>query len=556
MAFDGLFTGKMIVELDYLKNGRINRITQPDHQTIILTVRADRKNQQLIISAHPNFARFHMTAKKYTNPFDPPMFLRVLRKHLDGAIIKNITQQGNDRIITIDFDNTDEIGDPVKRKLIIELMGKHSNVILTDGQFKILESMKHLTPNTNAARTIMPGFTYEEPPTQKKHNPYELTDITPLLNDEQPLRKQLLNQLEGFSPLAIDELLSLNDDVDAAFKQFMSQSEQIQPVYYQHDSKEYFYFMPLNTMGEPAKTFETLSLLLDDYYNERGERERIKSRSVDLSRHITQLLQKDEKKLAKLVNELAEAEHTDEIQLYGELITANMYQLKQGMTEFETLNYYTNEPVTIPLNPRKSPAENAQYYYKQYNKMKTRKVHALEQIEETKQEIAYLETLIAQLAYIAYEDIEGIREELQEQGLMKKRQKSKTTKKQKIQLEKYRSTDGTDILVGKNNIQNDYLTNKVARKDHTWLHTKDIPGSHVVIQTKEPSEETIKEAAIIASYYSKASQSAQVPVDFTLIRHVHKPSGAKPGFVTYTDQATIYATPDKHKVDALRVKDH
>ncbi len=275
-----------------------------------------------------------------------------------------------------------------------------------------------------------------------------------------------------------------------------------------------------------------------------------------MSRHITQLLQKDEKKLAKLVNELAEAEHTDEIQLYGELITANMYQLKQGMTEFETLNYYTNEPVTIPLNPRKSPAENAQYYYKQYNKMKTRKVHALEQIEETKQEIAYLETLIAQLAYIAYEDIEGIREELQEQGLMKKRQKSKTTKKQKIQLEKYRSTDGTDILVGKNNIQNDYLTNKVARKDHTWLHTKDIPGSHVVIQTKEPSEETIKEAAIIASYYSKASQSAQVPVDFTLIRHVHKPSGAKPGFVTYTDQATIYATPDKHKVDALRVKDH
>ncbi|UTH14604.1 Rqc2 family fibronectin-binding protein [Macrococcus equipercicus] len=555
MAFDGLFTGKMMAELAFLTGGRINRVTQPDHQTIIMTVRADRKNQQFLISGHPNFARFQLTEKKYANPFDPPMFLRVLRKHLEGGIIRALSQQGNDRIVTIDFDNTDEIGDPVKRKLIIELMGKHSNVILTDAQFKILESMKHLTPNTNAARTIMPGFTYEEPPTVKKHNPFELERVTPLLTGELPARKQLLNALEGFSPLAVDEMLTLDDDMDEAFRSFKARMDNVQPVYYTHGPKEYFYFMPLETLGEPVKSFETLSLLLDDYYNERGERERIKSKSVDLSRHITQLLHKDEKKLAKLVNELEEAEHTDEIKLYGELITANMYQLKQGLSEFAALNYYTNEMVTIPLDPRKSPAENAQYYYKQYNKMKTRKGHALTQIEETKQEIAYLETLEAQLAYISYEDIEGIREELQEQGLMKKRQKTKANKKQTIQLEQYQSADGTPILVGKNNIQNDYLTNKVARKDHTWLHTKDIPGSHVVIQAKAPSEATIKEAAVIASYFSKASQSAQVPVDFTLIKHVHKPSGAKPGFVTYTDQSTVYATPDKAQVEQMRVKD-
>ncbi|TDM07316.1 Rqc2 family fibronectin-binding protein [Macrococcus lamae] len=555
MAFDGLFTGKMIAELDFLKSGRINRVTQPDNQTIILTVRAMRKNQQLIISGHPNFARFHITEKKYSNPFEPPMFLRVLRKHLEGGILKNFTQLGNDRIIVIDFDNTDEIGDPVQRKLIIELMGKHSNVILTDSDLKILESMKHLTPNTNAARTIMPGFTYEEPPTAKKHNPFELATVTPLLTSDMPLKKQLLNQLEGFSPLAIDEMLALDSDIDEAFQLFKTHMNTVQPVYYAHGAKEFFYFMLLETLGTPEKTFSTLSELLDDYYNERGERERIKSRSIDLSRHISQLLQKDEKKLAKLIHELEEAEQMDDIQLYGELITANMYQLKAGLSEFDALNYYTNKTITIPLNPRKSPAENAQYYYKQYNKMKTRKVHALEQIAETKQEITYLETLEAQLAFISYEDIEGIREELQEQGLMKKRQKTKATKKQKIQLEKYKSSDGTDILVGKNNIQNDYLTNKVARNDHTWLHTKDIPGSHVVIQSKEPSDETIIEAAVIASFYSKASQSAQVPVDFTLIKHVHKPSGARPGFVTYTDQATVYATPDKNQVDRMRIKE-
>ncbi|ULG72828.1 Rqc2 family fibronectin-binding protein [Macrococcus brunensis] len=553
MAFDGLFTGKMLDELQFLVSGRINKITQPDTQTIILTVRANRRNQQLLISAHPNFARLHLTDNKAPNPFEPPMFLRVLRKHLEGGIIKGFRQKGNDRIVFIDIDNTDEIGDPVKRRLVIELMGKHSNVILTDHDDKILESMKHLTPNTNAARTIMPGFKYEEPPTATKENPYTLEHVSNLL-DAAPVRRQLLNVLEGFSPLAIDELLSMDDDIDTAFQKFMAKTEKVVPVYYNRAPKEFFYFMPLETLGAPDKTFDTLSQLLDDYFNERGERERIKSRSIDLSRHITQLLHKDRKKLEKLVNELEEANSLDDAQLYGELITANMYQLKNGMTEFEAFNYYTNENITIPLNPRKTPAENAQYYYKQYNKLKTRKVHAASQIKETEEEIDYLENLEGQLSYITYEDIEGMREELMEQGLLRKRQKQKSKGKDKIVLEKYQSSEGTEILVGKNNLQNDYLTNKVARKDYTWFHTKDIPGSHVVIMKKDPSDSDLMDAAMLAAYYSKAGQSASVPVDYTLIRHVHKPSGAKPGFVTYTDQSTIYVDPEKQTVDQMRVK--
>ncbi|TDM03968.1 Rqc2 family fibronectin-binding protein [Macrococcus carouselicus] len=553
MAFDGLFTGKMLEELEFLVSGRINKITQPDTQTIILTVRANRKNQQLLISAHPNFARIHLTENKAPNPFEPPMFLRVLRKHLEGGIVKAFSQKGNDRIIRMDIDNTDEIGDPVKRRLFIELMGKHSNVILTDHDNRILDSMKHLTPNTNAARTIMPGFTYEEPPTAKKKNPYELETISDLL-EAHPVRRQLQNLLEGFSPLAIDELLAADDDIDQAFRKFMQRAEDVTPVYYNQGPKEYFYFMPLETLGEPVKTFDTLSALVDDYFNERGDRERIKSRSIDLSRHISQLLQKDRKKLAKLINELEETDSMEDTRLFGELITANMYQLKSGMSEFEAFNYYTNEHVTIPLNPRKSPAENAQYYYKQYNKLKTRKVHAASQIEETKREIDYLENLEGQLSYITYDDIEGMREELMAQGLLRKRQKHRNKAANKITLEKYRSSDGIEILVGKNNLQNDYLTHKVARKDYTWFHTKDIPGSHVVIMSKEPSDQDLMDAALLAAYYSKAGQSATVPVDYTLIKHVHKPSGAKPGFVTYTDQSTIFVDPDKASVDKMRVK--
>lgn len=552
MAFDGLFTRKMIDEISFLQTARINKITQPDQYTLIMTIRANRKNQKLLISAHPNYARFHITASPQDNPFEPPMFLRVLRKHLEGGIITAIEQFGNDRLIKFSISNTDEIGDRIKRQLYIEIMGKHSNIILTDADDKILDSIKHLTPNTNSARTLMPGFKYELPPTQKKENPFDIKDLSSVINHDMPIKKAVLNAVEGFSPLAIEEMLSLDSNINTAFKQFLERvAEPSVPTIFEWNGKEDFYFMPLQHV-QKLDSFNTLSAMLDVYYRDRAQRERIKNQSNDLVRHLNGLVNKDQNKLAKLVHELEETERMDEMNLFGELITSSMYMMKQGMSELKTLNYYTNEEVTIPLNPRKSPSENAQYYYKQYNRLKTRKQHAIVQIEETKNEINYLETILMQLDHIEVDDLEDIRNELAEQQLIKKKHISKQKSKKKDQLDHYLSTDQQLIIVGKNNLQNEQLTHKMARKNYLWFHTKDIPGSHVVIMDSEPTDQTIEDAAVLASYFSKSSQSPKVPVDYTQVKNVYKPNGAKPGFVTYVDQTTVIVDPDRKRVDALK----
>ena len=330
-----------------------------------------------------------------------------------------------------------------------------------------------------------------------------------------------------------------------------------QPVFHKnHETgKEDFYFMKLHQFYDDCVTYDSLHELLDRFYDARGERERVKQRANDLVKLVQQLLQKYQNKLSKLVDEQAGTEEKENQQLYGELITANIYQLKPGDRQLETVNYYTGENVTIPLNPQKSPAENAQYYYKQYNRMKTRERELTHQITLTEENIAYFENIEQQLSHIQVHEIDDIREELAEQGFIKQKKQQKKKKQQKIQLQSYVSTDGDTILVGKNNKQNDYLTNKRAQKSHLWFHTKDIPGSHVVILNDAPSDKTIEEAAMIAAYFSKAGQSGQIPVDYTIIRNVHKPSGSKPGFVTYDNQKTLYATPDYDMIRRLKAEE-
>ncbi|QUR93681.1 NFACT family protein [Macrococcoides canis] len=550
MAFDGLFTHQMIGEISFLETARINKITQPDQYTVILTIRANRKNQKLMLSIHPNFARMQITNNQLDNPFEPPMFLRVLRKHIEGGIVERIEQMGNDRIVHFIINNTDEIGDRIKRHLYLEIMGKHSNIILTDDNNKILDSFKHLTPNTNSARTLMPGFNYEFPPTDKKTNPFTVDTISDKLDDTLAINKAVLRLLEGFSPLAVKEMLSMNADIDRAFTQFM-QTIQTNAAMFTVDGKEDFYFRPV-AHSTNIVTYNSLSEMLDIYYKDRAVRERVRNQTNDLSRHLSSLLQKNEKKLAKLVDELEQTKQMDEMNLYGELITSNMYQLKQGMDEFTTTNYYNEETVTIPLNPRKSPAENAQYYYKQYNRLKTRKAHAAEQIKATQDEIAYIETIQMQLDHISVDDIDDIRTELAEQNLIKKKHKTKQSKKQQSSIDHYLSRDGQEIVVGRNNLQNEYITHKLGRNNYLWFHTKDIPGSHVVILDSKPTDGTIEDAAILAGYFSKAQGSSKIPVDYTEIKHVHKPSGAKPGFVTYTDQTTVMITPEESYIEQLR----
>lgn len=560
MAFDGLFTRKIVEDIQSLVSGRIHKIAEPSSDTIILTIRSERKNKQLLLSTHANFSRFHLTTEKYDNPFDPPMFLRVLRKHLDGGIIQSITQIGNDRLVEIDIHSRDEIGDLRKRTIVLEIMGRHSNIILIDGERKIIDGFKHHTPNTNTARTIMPGFKYEYPPTVKKLNPFEVDDVNKYINyNAGKIDRQLLQQFEGFSPLITKEIVSrrpfMNQEtLVESFDEVMNEVDQTpKPVIYSDDStnKEIFYFMPLHTYGNNYMAFDTIHECLDRFYESRGERERVKQRALDLVKIIDQHLQKNRNKLEKLINEKEAARTKDEQQLYGELITANMYQINQGDKTLETINYYNNEPISIPLNPTKSPSMNAQYYYKQYNRLKTREIELEKQIKLTHSNILYFESLEQQLAHISVEDIDDIREELEDQGFVKKRKSKKKKKSNKITITTFFSSDGQTILLGKNNKQNDYLTHKVARKNQLWFHTKDIPGSHVVIQEDEPTDTTIEEAAMIAAYYSKASQSAQIPVDYTAIRNVHKPSGAKPGFVTYDSQSTLYVTTDYDDIKKL-----
>ncbi|GAB0232364.1 Rqc2 family fibronectin-binding protein [Staphylococcus pseudintermedius] len=566
MAFDGMFTRKMVEDLQFLVSGRIHKINQPENDTIIMVIRQQRQNHQLLLSIHPNFARIHLTTKKYDNPFEPPMFARVFRKHLEGGRILAIRQIGNDRRIEMDVESKDEIGDTIHRTVILEIMGKHSNLILVNEERKILEGFKHLTPNTNQFRTVMPGFQYEVPPTQHKQNPYAYTGAQVLQHidfNAGKIDRQLLQTFEGFSPLITKEITSrrhfmTTQTLPEAFDEVMAETKATpQPVFHKnHETgKENFYFMKLHQFYDDCVTYDSLHELLDRFYDARGERERVKQRANDLVKLVQQLLQKYQNKLSKLVDEQAGTEEKENQQLYGELITANIYQLKPGARQLETVNYYTGENVTIPLNPQKSPAENAQYYYKQYNRMKTRERELTHQITLTEENIAYFENIEQQLSHIQVHEIDDIREELAEQGFIKQKKQQKKKKQQKIQLQSYVSTDGDTILVGKNNKQNDYLTNKRAQKSHLWFHTKDIPGSHVVILNDAPSDKTIEEAAMIAAYFSKAGQSGQIPVDYTTIRNVHKPSGSKPGFVTYDNQKTLYATPDYDMIRRLKAEE-
>ena len=563
MAYDGLFTKKIVESIQFLVSGRIHKINQPENDTILMVIRQNRKNHQLLLSIHPSFSRMHITTKKYDNPFEPPMFARVFRKHLEGGIIKAIRQIGNDRRIEIDIESKDEIGDTIYRTVILEIMGKHSNLLLVDDNYKIIEGFKHLTPNTNQYRTVMPGFKYEAPPTQNKLNPFNITGEEALKYiDSGKIAKQLLNTFEGFSPLITNEIVNryqfmTTETLPKAYDEVINQTLKTPvPIFHKnHETgKEDFYFMKLNQFHDDMVEYASLHELLDRYYDTRGERERVKQRANDLVRFVQQQSQKYQHKLSKLIDEYESAKDKDKQQLYGELITANIYRINQGDDAVTVLNYYTNEEITIPLNPTKSPSVNAQYYYKQYNRMKTRERELDHQIHLTRENIDYFANIEQQLDHITVDEIDDIRDELAEQGFMKQRKNIKKKKHDKIQLQTYISTDGDTILVGKNNKQNDYLTNRKAQKTHIWFHTKDIPGSHVVILNDAPSEETIKEAAMLAGYFSKAGNSGQIPVDYTEIRNVHKPSGAKPGFVTYDNQKTLFATPDYDKIQSMKVK--
>ncbi|WP_243298208.1 Rqc2 family fibronectin-binding protein [Bacillus litorisediminis] len=567
MSFDGLFTRAMVHELQSLIGARIHKVHQPYKLECILQVRENGISHKLLLSAHPSFHRVQLTEEIYENPKEPPKFCMLLRKHLEGGVIEAIEQQGLDRIITFRIKSRNELGDWKNKHLIIELMGRHSNLLLVDPEkMVILDCIKHIPSHLNRHRTLLPGHPYIAPPAQDKMSPLEATEEDVLKKidfNSGKLPQQLVQNFEGLSPMLAKEIVSrvlLANRVTLP-NMFVSVMKTIRqheytPSIMLSEEKEAFYFMPLSSISSEYQSFATLSVLLDRYYFGKAERDRIKQIAADLERVLQQEKRKNELKIEKLLQTLEEAKEANRYQLYGELLTANLYRIEKGMEEIEVENYYSEEAETIviPLKKTKSPAENAQSYFSKYQKLKHAADIVQEQIDHAIEEIKYLEVLIQQLENAAPKDVEEIREELIEEGYLKAKpdKGKKKNKPQPPSLETYISSDGTEILVGKNNKQNDYLTNKVAKKDEIWLHTKDIPGSHVVIRSTDPTNETILEAARLAAYFSKARSSSSVPVDFTKVRHVKKPSGAKPGFVIYEQQQTVYVTPDEAEVMKLR----
>lgn len=568
MSFDGIFTYCMKNELkEALLGGRVSKIYQPFKNEIILQIRANGRNHRVLLSAHPSYARVHLTNESYGNPAEPPMFCMLLRKHLEGSIVESIEQPDMERIIVFEFKTRNEIGDLSYKQLIIEIMGRHSNILLIDKERNmILDSIKHLSPAMNRHRTVLPGHPYVFPPKQDKVNPFDADEDTILKKldfNQGKLVNQLVSMFAGISPLLAQEImyhagLANRNTIPKAFLEVIKtiQSEQLSPSIVIGEQKEVFYLFPLSHVNGESKTYDSLSELLDRFYFGKAERDRVKQQGHDLERFILNERKKNANKIKKLKKTLKNAEKADEYKLLGELLTANMFIVQKGDKEIEVINYYDeqNKMVKIPLDPMKTPSENAQSYFQKYQKAKNSIEIVQEQIDKAEEEIDYFDRLIQQLETAAPKDLEEIREELAEGGYIKRKGKGPLKKKKqgKPELESYVASDGTEIYVGKNNKQNEYLTNKLARRDEVWLHTKDIPGSHVVIRSETPSEETILEAAHLAAYFSKARQSSSVPVDFTKIRQVKKPSGAKPGFVIYEGQQTVYVTPDEEKILRMR----
>ncbi|MGP6139759.1 MULTISPECIES: NFACT RNA binding domain-containing protein [unclassified Jeotgalibaca] len=563
MSYDGIYTHIIVEELnEKIMDGRISKIYQPFQHEIVLTIRANRKNQKLLLSAHPSYARIQLTEEPLSNPEQAPNFCMFLRKNIEGSTIEAIEQLGNDRIVTFKIKKFDDLGDLKHLLLIVEMMGRHSNIFLVDSETgKIMDCLKHVPAYQNSYRTIMPGAIYVLPPHQDKLNPFDATpsEIATVSAkwEEGNNSKNIQSSFQGIGRDTAKEIASLMvEGFPSALTGYLDKVQVGPPTLFTDQSgKETFAPYPYQTMAGETQSFGSASLLLDAYYIDKAHKDRIKQVASDLLGIIKNELHKNELKLEKLADTLHRSEEADEYRIKGELLTAYLYQVPKSATEVTLNNFYADEePTTITLDPALTAPQNAQKYFTRYHKLVNSVKFVNEQIQKTKVENAYLESIETQITLSDPQDLEDIRDELKDAGYLKAKKTSKKQKKTTSKPHHFRSSDGTDIRVGKNNKQNDELTMKKARNNHYWLHAKDIPGSHVIVESSEPSQQTLEEAAIIAAYYSKFQQSANVPVDYVPVKYVKKPNGAKPGFVIYTDQQTLYVTPDKERVDALRAK--
>ena len=549
MSFDGFFLHHMTEELRHeLLGGRIQKINQPFEQELVLQIRSNRKSHKLLLSAHSVFGRVQLTETTFENPAVPNTFIMVMRKYLQGAVIEAIQQVENDRILEISVSNKNEIGDSVAVTLVIEIMGKHSNIILLDkASGKIIEAIKHVGFSQNSYRTILPGSTYVAPPQTGSLNPFTVDDekLFEILHTEDLEPKRLQQIFQGLGRDTATELSErLTADKLKTFRAFFAS-----PTQPSLTEKSFSALL----FSDSKTQMSTLSKLLDTFYKDKAERDRVNQQASELIRRVENELEKNRKKLGKQEEELLATENAEEFRQKGELLTTFLHQVPNDQDQVKLDNYYTGEKILIALDKALTPNQNAQRYFKRYQKLKEAVKHLTSLIEETRTTILYLESVETALAQASLTEISEIREELIQTGFIRRRQREKIQKRQKP--EKYLATDGqTIILVGRNNLQNDELTFKMAKKDELWFHAKDIPGSHVVITGNlQPSDEVKTDAAELAAYFSKARLSNLVQVDMIEIKKLNKLTGGKPGFVTYTGQKTLRVTPDEEKIKSMKI---
>lgn len=588
MALDGLVIHCIVNELNKkLLGGKIDKVYQPENDEVVLHIRNNKENFKLVLSCSASNPRVYLANNyKKENPINAPMFCMLFRKYIQGGNIVNISQIGFERIIKISVESFDELKEKTTKDIIIEIMGRHSNIILTHSlDNKIIDSAKRIPPSVSRVRQILPGQTYVLPPKQDKLNPIDEVSLNlfvdTLTSFNGPIFKAIYSKFLGVSPVIakeicfranidentlIDEISS--NDISKVYKEFHNLFKFINNNIYNpsmiidESIDKVLDFSCINLSQFSNLSIindDSISKILENYYATKDIKDRIHQRSSDLRKSISIKLDRLYNKLNKQEKELIESENAEIYKIKGELITSYIYMIEKGMESVEIANFYDPEykNITISLNPNFTPSENAQKYFKKYNKMKTAKKEITSQIEITKEEINYLENIILSIENCEnLAELMDIREELSKVGYLRAKNNIKKETKLTTKPHEFISSNGFKILVGKNNKQNDNLTLKIASNEDIWMHTKNIPGSHVIIKTegKEVPDETIFEGAMLAAFFSKSKMSSQVPVDYTKKKNVKKPNGSKPGMVIYETNSTIYVTPTEELIAKLKSK--
>lgn len=591
MSLDGAYLHCIKAELEKLIGARVDKITQPSREEIIISLRMlggeDRSAKRILFSAGGTAARVHLTERDYENPSAPPLFCMILRKHLSGGKLVAIRQDGLERVLFFDFECVNEIGDKVLNTLTSEILGRYSNVILMrDG--RVVDSIKRITDGgdeTFTGRRILPNIPYEAPPRLNRLclTSAEVGEVMTALfggeYDNQRLAKSLPMILEGIAPIFARECaFYAANDVDAVVgelsidgknrvseflenaKKALNGAANYTLLTDEDGKKKDFSFVDVKQYGGlyKAENFASPSVLLDEFYGAAAKQERMKQKARDLLKTVNTAYERVSRKLELQKKELAECGEREVFRVTGDLINANIYRLEKGMTRCELEDFYTGEPREIALDARLTPAQNAQKYYNEYRKLDTAEKKLTELIKKGGEEREYLDSVLDSITRAESDgELSEIRRELREQGYLRAQKGDDRPSKKLSEPLKFRSTEGFEILVGRNNRQNDLLTLKTAKATDIWLHTKDIAGSHVIIRTngQAPSEQTIVEAAMLAAFHSKGKSGSGVPVDYVAVKFVKKPAGAKPGMVIFTNNKTLYVTPDESLVERLREKD-